>query len=53
MKLKKKAIMIMSFSLGTLLFATTALAEVTSKSGYDQVKDAMKFTRESWSRLQA
>lgn len=48
-KLKKKAIMIMSFSLGTLLFATTALAEVTSKSGYDQVKDAMKFTTESWS----
>lgn len=49
MKLKKKTAMILSFSVGTLLFATTALAEVTTKSGYDEIKDALKYTAESCS----
>lgn len=49
MKLKKKTVMLLSLTIGTLLFATTALAEVASKSGYDQVKDALKYTAESCS----
>lgn len=44
MKLRKKTIMAVSFALGTLMFATTAMAEVNSKSGYDQFKDAVKYT---------
>ena len=34
---------------GTVMFATTAFAEVTSKSGYDQLKDALKYTSSSCS----
>lgn len=49
MKLKKKTVMLLSFTVGTLMFATTALADVASKSGYDQIKDALKFTAESYS----
>lgn len=41
--------MLISFAVGTLLFATNAMAEVTIKSGYDQVKDALKYTAESCS----
>jgi hypothetical protein len=41
--------MLLSFTVGTLMFATTALADVSSKSGYDQIKDALKFTAESYS----
>lgn len=44
MKFKKKTVMILSFALGTLMFATTAMAEVTTKSGYDQLKDSLKYT---------
>jgi hypothetical protein len=49
MKLKKKTVMLLSFAMGTLLFTTNALAEVASKSGYDQMKDALKNTAESCS----
>lgn len=47
MKFKKKTAMILSFALGTVMFATTAMAEVVSKSGYDQLKDSLKYTAES------
>jgi hypothetical protein len=39
--------MIISLTVGTLMFATTALAEVAAKSGYEQTKDAMKYTADS------
>lgn len=44
MKFKKKTVMAISFALGTLMFTTTALAEVTTKSGYDQLKDSLRYT---------
>ncbi|MDF2503967.1 hypothetical protein [Clostridium sp.] len=44
MKFKKKTAMALSFTLGILMFATTAMAEVTTKSGYDQLKDSLKYT---------
>lgn len=44
MKFRKKTVMAISFALGTLMFTTTALAEVTTKSGYDQLKDSLKYT---------
>jgi hypothetical protein len=47
LKLKKKSAMIISLTVGTLMFATTALAEVAAKSGYEQTKDAMKYTADS------
>lgn len=47
MKFKKKTAMILSFALGTAMFATTAMAEVISKNGYDEIKDSMKYTAES------
>jgi len=47
MKLKKKTTMIISFAIGTLMFSTTAMAEVISKTGYDQLKDSVKFTADS------
>lgn len=47
MKFKKKTAMILSFALGTTMLATTAIAEITSKSGYDQLKDSLKYTAES------
>lgn len=46
MKFRKKTVMAISFALGTLMFTTTALAEVTTKSGYDQLKDSLKYTGE-------
>lgn len=46
MKVKKKTAMLASFTIGTLLFATTALADITSKSGYEQLKDGLKVTAE-------
>ncbi len=36
--------MIVSLAVGTLMFATTALAEVAAKNGYEQAKEAMKHT---------
>jgi len=47
-KIKKKTAMITSFTLGLLMFATTAMAEISSKSGYDQAKDALKYSAESF-----
>lgn len=46
MKVKKKTAMLVSFTLGTLLLATTALADIATKSGYDQLKDALRVTAE-------
>jgi len=47
MKLKKKTAMLLSFTVGTLMFASTAMAEVMSKSGYEQLKDSIKYSAES------
>ncbi|MFL0195036.1 hypothetical protein ACJDU8_05515 [Clostridium sp. WILCCON 0269] len=47
MKFRKKTAMIISFTVGIMMFATTAMAEVTSKSGYDQLKDSLKYTAEN------
>lgn len=49
MKFKKKTAMLVSFTLGTLLVATTALADIANKSGYDQLKDSLKVTAEQTS----
>jgi hypothetical protein len=49
MKVKKQTAMLVSFTLGALLLATTALADITTKSGYDQLKDALKVTAEQTS----
>jgi hypothetical protein len=46
-KLKKKTMMGISFVLGTVMFTTTAIAQVATKSGYDQLKDSVKYTVES------
>ena len=48
MKVKKKPAMVLSFALGSILFASTAFAEVNSKDGYVQMKDALKYTAESF-----
>jgi hypothetical protein len=47
MKFKKKTATIISFALGTIMFTTTAIAEVVSKSGYDELKDSLKYTAEN------
>jgi len=47
MKLNKKTATIISFALGSVMFTTTAIAQVLTKSGYDQLKDSVKFTAES------
>ncbi|MBU3100941.1 MULTISPECIES: hypothetical protein [Clostridium] len=47
MKLNKKTAMIVSFALGSVMFATTAMAQVLTKSGYDQLKDSVKYTAEN------
>lgn len=49
MKFSKKTVMAISFMVGTLMFATTAFAEVSSKSGYEQAKDALKYSADSFS----
>jgi hypothetical protein len=46
MKISKKTAMLASFAVGALLFATTALADIATKSGYDQLKDGIKATAE-------
>ncbi|GAA0720326.1 hypothetical protein GCM10008905_09380 [Clostridium malenominatum] len=48
MKIKKKTAMAISFTMGILMFATTAMAEISSKSGYEQAKDALKYSAESF-----
>ncbi len=47
MKFNKKTTTIISFALGTIMFTTTAIAQVITKSGYDQLKDSVKYTAES------
>ncbi|MCA1074723.1 hypothetical protein K9O30_13545 [Clostridium bowmanii] len=47
MKLNKKSAIIISFALGTVMFTTTAIAQVVAKSGYDQLKDSVKYTAEN------
>ena len=47
MKIRKKTAIVASFTLGSLLFVGTAFAEVTSKNGYIQLKDAVKYTADS------
>ena len=47
MKFNKKTTTIISFALGTVMFTTTAIAQVVSKSGYDQLKDSLKYTAEN------
>ncbi len=51
MKIGKKTAMGLSIVIGTIMFGTTAFAEVTSKSGYDQLKDALKYTSSSCTKL--
>lgn len=46
--MKKKTAMIVSLAVGTLMFTTTAFAEVVSKSGYDQAKEAMKYSADNY-----
>ena len=47
MKLNKKTSTIISFAIGTIMFTTTAMAQVLTRSGYDQLKDSFKYTAES------
>lgn len=47
MKIKKKTALLISFTAGLLLIATTALADIANKNGYVQLKDSVKFTAES------
>jgi hypothetical protein len=46
-RLSKKTAMIISFVIGTVMFTTTAIAQVATKSGYDQLKDSVKYTAEN------
>jgi hypothetical protein len=46
MKLPKRTALIISFTIGLLLLATTALADIANKSGYEQLKEAVKTTYE-------
>jgi len=43
-RFSKKTTMAISFAIGSLMLFTTAIAEVASKSGYDQAKAALKYT---------
>lgn len=49
MKLSKKTATLLSIAIGATIFTTTALAEVITKSGYDQFKDSVKLTTSSLS----
>lgn len=44
MKLSKKALTVLSFTIGASVFVTTALADMALGSGYDQLKGSIKFT---------
>jgi hypothetical protein len=44
MRRKKQMAMIAVFTLGAFLFAGSALADIRDKSGYEQLKDALKLT---------
>lgn len=49
MRIPKKAALPVVFVVGILLFGTTALADIVSKSGYDTLKDGIKQTTASCS----
>lgn len=49
MKIKKKTAMLLSFTIGCVMFTTTAFAEIISKSGYEQSKEALKYSAEQLS----
>lgn len=49
MKVNKKTVMVLSFCLGLVMFVTTAFADIVSKTGYEQMKDSIKFTAENFS----
>jgi hypothetical protein len=49
MKTNKKIVMAASFLLGATMFVTTAFADIASKTGYDLLKDSVKFTAKSMS----
>lgn len=49
MKVRKKTALLVSFTLGALLLATTAMADLANKSGYDRLKDSLKVTAEQCS----
>jgi len=44
MKFKKKTLLLFAFTLGALLFATTALADIAYQDGYAQLKNSLKLT---------
>jgi hypothetical protein len=49
MRISKKATMGICLALGTILFTTTAFAEITASNGYEQAKDALKISAENCS----
>lgn len=49
MKFNKKQNMMLSFIVGAIMFTSTALVEINSKSGYEQCKDVLKYTATSLS----
>lgn len=49
LRIRKRPAMFVSIAVGLIIFTTTAMAEIASKSGYDQLKDSLKFTAESCS----
>jgi hypothetical protein len=50
MKMNKKTAVATSFCLGAIMLVTTAFADVASKSGYDQLKDSIKYTSKACSK---
>lgn len=44
MKLKKRKTIVLSLLIGSTMFASTVLAEINSKNGYEQGKDILKYT---------
>ncbi len=44
MKLNKKTMMLLSLCMGIVLIASTAFADSMTKTGYEELKDAIKFT---------
>jgi hypothetical protein len=49
MKFKKKTVLLLCFVLGSLLTASTALADIANKDGYEQLKDGFKVTADQLS----
>lgn len=49
MKISKETGMLITFLIGTSVFVTTAIADISTKSGYEQLKDSLKRTTSSLS----